>query len=91
MRTDSIASHDGSTLGEFKDDQLEDHKHNLGTQESSGQLTIRGGTSFEGNSAFRGSGELATAIYVQYVNGNARRGSVTRGKRKGVNYLIKVL
>ena len=75
-------SHDEYLLGEFKDDQLQDHYHRTngrtqGTGHKSGnEWPI---LSPDGNTA------NATTIY------SGRHGVVTRGKRKGVTYLIKVL
>lgn len=76
----ALAAHDVYTVGQFKDDQIQNHQHYLNL----------------------GSGSGSQANLNQWANwrsvntGNvletsARVGDVTRGKRKGVKYIIKVL
>jgi hypothetical protein len=79
--TDSIANHDSFNLGQFKDDQLQDHTH-----------------SFASNIVWNGSGgayALGSSGGLTQRTGNVTSGyrvnTVTRGKRKGIIYLIKVL
>lgn len=79
--SDSIATHDVYTVGKFKDDQLQSHTH---------QVTIPG----LGMSGANGSNRYAdTYLFNQGTNGMfyCRYGDVTRGKRKGVKFIIKVL
>lgn len=81
---DTIAVHDVYDLGEFKDDQIQSHTHTV--------------------SGFWGDGWIASiptmsSNVLAMVNGgtntkgtsasSGRSDSVTRGKRKGVNYIIK--
>ena len=85
--TDTIAAHDAFSLGQFKDDQLQEHNHEFysvtatGAGNSNPYITTEGGSS----------------AYLKYFSGavkgvlNARRGTTTHGKQKGVTYLIKVL
>ena len=77
--TDSIASHDAYTLGQFKDDQLQNHQHSI----------LLGSGS--GNQATTNQWANWREVNTGYVLSSYRRGDVTRGKRKGVCYLIKVL
>ena len=70
-------THDVFTLGEFKDDQLQKHTHSMRYWTTSGGASpnVSGGSNFGDRS---GTG-----------NNNGRSGTVTRGKRIGVNYIIK--
>ena len=77
--TETIAAHDVYTLGQFKDDQLQDHAHTLGFKSSS---EMYGGN----NGVIRPSGTLATGNVS-----NARTGTTTHGKQKGVNWIIKAI
>ena len=78
--TDTIADHDAYTLGQFKDDQLQDHTHayKIVQGQGSNKNHIPAGDT---NGQWYGD----PTIY----SGSARYGSVTRGKQKGVNYIIK--
>ncbi len=75
---DTIATHDVYTLGQFKDDQLQTHQHAVccnvyGPHFDHGMNTPSGYYYNDG-----------------YTSGNTGRGGdVTRGKRKGVNFIIK--
>lgn len=81
--SDSIATHDVYTVGEFKDDQILDHKHFDRIVTSSGS---------NGNFVMAGNqnGTWANPSEM-YVRSSSRKGSVNRGKRKGVKFIIKVL
>lgn len=68
-------------VGQFKDDQVQDHSHMTHQQASSGER----GYWYDSNFAYIGNTMLTDDMY------NGRRGSITRGKRKGVKYIIKVL
>ena len=77
-RGSGVDTHDTYTLGEFKDDQIQQHTHNYNAPAyPSGVYTQSGGTG--------PSGILASTS----ENNTGRSGSVTRGKRLGVNYIIK--
>ena len=77
--TDTIASHDVYELGEFKDDQLQSHKHTLSIPNSYYQYTptANGGP---------GAKDKTTA---ETSNNSGRSGTTTHGKQKGVTYIIK--
>ena len=72
---DSIATHDVYTLGQFKDDQLQNHTHLA--YYYGNKPVIKYGTDYE-SLGYRSSNVSS-----------GRYGSVTRGKRKGVNFIIK--
>lgn len=82
---DSIASHDVYTVGQFKDDQMQSHNHYIGYQPH-GIIGDRGDSLLSGNA----TSSLSSQYNVQGVYA-ARNGTVTRGKRKGVKFIIKVL
>lgn len=73
-------------VGEFKDDQLQNHRHgSSGTAYGGGWIaTLVGGT--PGFNTMVDGGNVTTTVLD--VTG-ARNGTLTRGKRKGVNYIIK--
>lgn len=80
--SDTIASHDTYTVGQFKDDQLQTHQHtvsvpNVGTQSS---VVVAGG-----------SGYYIGKITATSNDNSGRAGTTTHGKQKGVKYIIKVL
>ena len=72
------------TVGEFKDDQLQEHEHALNGGSSSGGTPLM-------SYGFYSNETGVTSTQVITSARNARRGTTTRGKRKGVIYLIKVL
>ena len=85
--TDTIATHDVYTEGEFKDDQLQEHEHNVYIGNELPQ--IPNSTASIGN-ALRalnntGSGE---DIHIKDIV-NARGGETTHGKQKAVYVYIK--
>ena len=86
--TDTIATHDVYTEGEFKDDQLQEHEHNVyvnGTK----LPQIPSSTAGAGNQLRAlnntGSGE---DIHIKDIV-NARGGETTHGKQKAVYVYIK--
>ena len=94
--TDTIASHDIYGLGEFKDDQLQGHWHNLGN--SNGTVTVSLGTSIKGSETKSAASDQSITRYMvdtaldaitDGTNGEPRTGTTTRSKQKGVNYIIK--
>ena len=71
-------------VGQFKDDQMQNY--------------IAGGVSLPNNiPTSAGTTSVAEGPYTYYVGNNrgtlidTRRGDVTRGKSKGVKFIIKVL
>lgn len=78
--TDSIADHDVYTVGQFKDDCLQDHSHPLSARQNG--VSYNEGLEINGYTTWNKS-----TGGVQ----SARKSTITRGKRKGVKYIIKVL
>ena len=85
--TDTIATHDVYTEGEFKDDQLQDHNHLLYDGNSSTQANLRMGKF----ASLIQPSSIDGAIPVDNMNGiiGARTGTTTHGKQKAVYVYIK--
>ena len=81
--TDTIAAHDVYTEGEFKDDQLQDHKHTIGTQPTG---TYTGGYSIRGHTDDLGENTINKDTTSPI---NVRLGTTTHGKQKAVYVYIK--
>lgn len=80
-------NHDVFTLGEFKDDQVQEHSHHtVAVNASQNYARLVGSGDIAYGCAASGGGPF---VYEQGQDG--RKGDVTRTKEKGVNYLIKVL
>lgn len=79
----SITEHDVYNVGEFKDDQMQGHVHEIPRNRETeatggaGPITIYGVTANSGKPETDG------------VNGIPRTGKTTHGKQIGVNYIIK--
>lgn len=69
-------------VGQFKDDRVQEHRH--------GALVGGGGNTYTtiANSV---TSKPGTNNYLIQGALEARKGDTTRGKRKGVKYIIKVL
>jgi microcystin-dependent protein len=85
----TISAHDTYILGEFKDDQLQGHWHDA-------YRDAAGGTnpSLTGNNTNGASGPQIGSQQIKNpsndgTNGAPRTGATTRGKRVGVNFIIK--
>ena len=77
-KTDVIEDHDIYALGEFKDDQFQTHTHSVRVRHSGSS-----GMGVDNQNAKR-DGSITSG-----EPNSGRYGDVTRGKRKGVNYIIK--
>ena len=82
--TDTIATHDVYGEGEFKDDQLQTHKHQFGN----GALYLKDTAGWSSNGVYSGSGNTQETMTVEGVT-NARVGDTTHGKQKAVYVYIK--
>lgn len=84
--TDTISAHDVYTFGEFKDDQMQGHWHNIADD-----ANAEGGGIDRGRlSGPRGSNDTIVRNPVtDGTNGTPRIGTTTHGKQKGVAYYIK--
>ena len=74
-------NHDEYTLGEFKDDQLQDHRHEI--------YSTKGSGGYSGYSYAEGTGGAVNNNNTLGILNAYRSGTVTRGKSVGVNYIIK--
>ena len=84
--TDTIATHDVYTEGEFKDDQLQEHMHNI-TENGNPYASDRLG---DGNfSGFHYTGSSPDGYLYANKIFNARTGDTTHGKQKAVYVYIK--
>ena len=68
-------------VGQFKDDRVQDHTHGMFNYNPGGS------SAYTVNSSSQGFYNNASTGGVDY----GRFGNTTRGKRKGVKYIIKVL
>ena len=84
-----INTHDSYNIGEFKDDQLQEHQHKFGASDATeinvGVMSDQGSN---GSNVFNGYITPWSSLGVRGVYG-ARQGSTTHGKQLGVNYIIK--
>lgn len=78
-----IKAHDIYEVGEFKDDQMQGHRHNVNTF-----LYKQGTNGPAGNYFDYGTIESSDPINDS-LNGTPRTGSTTHGKQIGINYIIK--
>jgi len=91
----AVTAHDTYTLGQFKDDQAQGHDHIEGTYVSTAvQRTYGIGIGVTGTRVEAGSNAAAynndtSTPNNDGTNGLPRTGTTTRGKRVGVNYIIK--
>ena len=86
--TDTVVDHDSFTLGEFKNDQLQSHTHEVTRDSGVFLSTLRGSVATGDIQIARYT--TSAEVYAGTIN-NGRKGTVTRGKSKGVNYIIKAL
>lgn len=74
--TQSIAAHDRYNLGQFKDDQVQEHTHTFTTVGSGSGMLASGGS--------------YNLVVTETTSSNSgRSGTTTHGKQLGVNYIIK--
>jgi microcystin-dependent protein len=82
-----VTAHDVFTLGQFKDDQMQGHRHSVTHNANSGTFNGIGGA------AGAGENQAATIAIgdpsTDGTNGTPRIGTVTRGKQVGTNFIIK--
>jgi len=84
-RASGVATHDTYTLGQFKDDQLQQHRHYRFSDDTDGSSYAgTGGTGPWTPSS--NSGEYGSEVGHISVG---RAGTTTHGKQMGVNYIIK--
>ena len=77
----ALNTHDVYTVGEFKDDQIQQHEH-----------VFKAATKSAPYAGASGDIGFFWTYYDEVTKGmSGRQGYTTRGKRKGVKYIIKVL
>lgn len=76
-------SHDVYDLGEFKDDQLQEHTHDI--KNSHGSVEI----SYHQYDKTAGGNDAIPTNLLKTVSMSGRTGTTTHGKQIGVNYIIK--
>lgn len=86
-RASGVVSHDAFALAEFKDDQGQGHWHS--TQLGGGGGDLRPLTDGTGTAGSYSADSIVGSPVSDSVNGTPRTGPVTRGKRIGVNFIIK--
>jgi microcystin-dependent protein len=85
-RGTGVTAHDTYTLGQFKDDQMQGHVHQVPS--SAGAVTA-GSTSVASTSTTAVNVVLTAQILTDGTNGTPRTGTTTHGKQIGLNYIIK--
>ena len=92
--TDTIATHDVYTLGQFKDDQMQKITATANMQGSVSNGTATGAMAVTSR-GYHGSGSSQATNYINNINFDSSRQTrtgtpnVTHGKQKGVNWIIK--
>ena len=91
--TDTIATHDVYTEGEFKDDQLQEHYHNISRTDNGAQNLLfyqnnGSGADWHGALTTTVTGQDATIITTTETH-TGRGGDTTHGKQKAVYVYIK--
>ena len=81
--TDTIATHDVYGEGEFKDDQLQEHKHEF--QNTTGSLTMY----YHAPDATAGGNYDLSTNMISTTSNTGRKGTTTHGKQKAVYVYIK--
>ena len=87
-----IKEHDVYELGQFKDDQLQGHSHDL--EWSNGLPNYSVGGLYIAGGVYDSTAKKSTKLTIKGVitdgeNGTPRAGSTTHGKQIGFNYIIK--
>lgn len=87
-----IKAHDVYNLGQFKDDQLQGHSHDL--EWSRGLPNYSVGGLYSGGGSYNSNDKTSTELTIKGVkkdgeNGTPRVGTTTHGKQIGIRYIIK--
>lgn len=88
----NIKAHDVYELGQFKDDQIQGHSHDL--EWSMGLPNYSEGGLYSGGGSYNSNISKATKLTIKGVatdgeNGIPRVGLTTHGKQIGIKYIIK--
>ena len=84
----SLTAHDAFTLAQFKDDQEQSHIHGE-SYANSGSSGVRVAGASAGNTYTVDGYTFTAPPSIDGANGTPRVGTVTRGKRIGINFIIK--
>lgn len=84
----NITEHDVYNVGEFKDDQMQGHKHSNRGQISDGSSDGKYKAQVTLNT--KSVNEITGNPITDGINGTPRIGSTTHGKQIGINFIIKV-
>lgn len=92
-RGSGITAHDIFNLGEFKDDQMQGHKHYIDRGDGSRLLVMdgtgTGGVIHYATGVTTYSTPITETPYSDGTNGTPRTGTTTHGKQIGMNFIIK--
>lgn len=90
--TDSIATHDVYAQGQFKDDQMQSHYHNITHKNNSNPMNYTGTTATSGNN-LGGFVNAPSGVELLTIGQSGRKGTpdVTHGKQKAVYVYIKAV
>ncbi len=89
-RASGVTSHDAFSLAAFKDDQLENHFHDLFSDSQAGSGMWHSSNAVaQGGSVSEATGRTTTRGVISDGSNGLRVGTVTRGKRIGVNFIVK--
>lgn len=88
----TIAAHDVYELGQFKDDQIQGHSHDL--EWSHGLPNYSEGGLYSGGGSYNSNDKGSTTLTIKGAvtdgeNGNPRVGSTTHGKQYGLRFIVK--
>lgn len=81
----NIKEHDVYELGQFKDDQIQGHRHDSGSTLYAGNTGNRAFSNVSGDNSTR----YTKGVKSQSGYGEARVGTTTHGKQIGIKYIIK--
>lgn len=87
--TFTISAHDIYTLGQFKDDRIQGHRHSWSGVENVWSTDPPGGVTFTSGAPRGPVGFSIGGPISDGTNGSPRIGTTTHGKQYGVNYIIK--
>lgn len=84
-----LVAHDVYTVGQFKDDQFQGHKHRIELPYNNDGAGTYGGEIGNGDKYHSSRSIFADTVFSDATNGKPRVGTTTHGKQIGVNYIIK--
>lgn len=88
--SDTIADHDVYTVGQFKDDRLQNHTQSVKESEGNTAPYSTLGSISGSSNYIVAMGSVSNRLQAATIT-SGRAGTTTRGKRKAVKFIIKVL